>query len=60
MHDGLHAGHGFVGPAKISEQVLLPGRTKVFYRGGVGVLEVDLAPGERRELTLPPLGTDDR
>lgn len=58
-HDGLAVGHGFIGEGKASQQTVFPGVTRVLYRverepDGVEV-EVDLAPGERRELLLPPL-----
>lgn len=54
-HEGLAVGHGFIGAGKVSQQTLFPGVTRVHYRGASEVeVEVELTPGERRELVLPP------
>jgi RNA polymerase sigma-70 factor (ECF subfamily) len=53
VHDDMHAGHGYVSGANVSEQVVQPGRTTLIFDGGPGTLEVELPAGERREITLP-------
>jgi hypothetical protein len=53
VHDDMHAGHGYVSGANVSDQIVHPGRTTLIFDGGPGSLEVELTAGERREITLP-------
>jgi len=56
-HDNIWNGEGTFGGTEFTEEVLLPGRTQIYYTaGGGGVIEVDAEAGEVIELVVPTEG----